>query len=146
MFTSDPDIKGPPSAGLKRFVRETLGCTCPEEVFEQVEIRSGPPLASGGSVRRIAIGGRLLIYLVEGAPVEDVHRGMTDWTISGRIDRDESGMNRFRLVIGVAGMSDLDAARIRDAFEAARDEHDDRIHLHVVESTALGDLHQGISP
>lgn len=141
MSTSGLKPEGPASAGLERFVRETLGCTCPDEVFEQVEIGAGSPLPDGGWVRRIAIGGRLLIYLVDGAPVDAVDRDIRGWILSGRIDRDGAGMNRFRLVIGLDGLSGSHADRIKGAFAAACDEGDDRMHLHLVEPDAIGTLH-----
>ncbi|EGV17103.1 hypothetical protein [Thiocapsa marina] len=141
MSTSVPDGSGPARAELERFVRGTLGCTCPDAVFERVEMREGPALPCGGSVRRIAIGGRLLIHVVEGVSVEDVNRGIHAWTLSGRIDRDDARMNRFRLVIGLDGLSTGDAGGIRDAFAAACDDGDDRIHLHIVDSDALRALY-----
>jgi hypothetical protein len=39
MSTSGLEPDGPASAELERFVREALGCTCPDEVFERVVIR-----------------------------------------------------------------------------------------------------------
>lgn len=141
MSTSGLEPEGPASAGLKGFVRETLDCTCPDEIFERVEIREGQPLPNGGRVRRIAIGGRLLIYLVDGVPVGTVDRDIRGWTLSGRIDRDGAGMRRFRLVIGLDGPSDADAERIKDAFAAACDEGDDRMHLHLVEPDSIRTLH-----
>ena len=141
MSTSGLKPEGAASAGLKRFVRETLGCTCPDEVFERVEIREGQSLPNGGRVRRIAIGGRLLIYLVDGVPVGTVDRDIRGWTLSGRIDRDGAGMNRFRLVIGLDGLSCSDADRIKGAFAAACGEGDDRMHLHLVKPDSIRTLH-----
>ncbi|SDX25267.1 hypothetical protein [Thiocapsa roseopersicina] len=141
MSTSVPDGAGPAGAGLERFVRGTLGCTCPDAVFERIEVREGPSLPAGGRARRITIGGRLLIYLVEGVSVEHVNRDIQAWTLSGRIDRDGANMNRFRLVIGLDGLSTTDAGEIERAFAAASDEGDDRMHLHVVESDSIRALH-----
>ncbi|WP_373509499.1 hypothetical protein [Thiocapsa sp.] len=141
MSTSGLKPEGPASAGLERFVRETLGCTCPDEVFERVEIREGQPLPNGGRVRRIAIGGRLLIYLVDSVPVDAVDRDTRRWTLSGRIDRDGAGMNRFRLVIGLDGLSGSHADRMKGAFAAACDEGDDRMHLHLVAPDSIRTLH-----
>ncbi|UHD17443.1 hypothetical protein [Thiocapsa bogorovii] len=104
-------------------------------------MREGPPLPCGGRVRRIAIGGRLLISLVDGVSVDDVNRNIHTWTLSGRIDRDDARMNRFRLVIGLDGLSTNDAGGIGDAFAAACDQDDDRMHLHIVDSDALRALH-----
>ncbi|WP_373510450.1 hypothetical protein, partial [Thiocapsa sp.] len=141
MSTSGLEPEGPASSELERFVRETLGCNCPDDVFERVRIREGPPLPDGGRVRRIAIGGRLLIYLVDGVPVDAVNRDIGAWTLSGQIDRDGAGMNRFRLVIGLDRLSGPDADRIKGVFAAACDEGDDRMHLHLVAPDSIRTLH-----
>jgi hypothetical protein len=138
MSTSGPEADGPASAGLKQFVRETLGCTCPDEVFDRVDLRDGPPLSDGGHVRRIAIGGRLLVYLIEGVSLDEASREIGRWAVSGRADRDGSDMNRFRLVIRLDDISDPEAGRLADVFAAAREQDDDRMHLHLVGSAALG--------
>jgi hypothetical protein len=137
MSTSGLESDGPASAELERFVRETLGCTCPDAVFERVGAREGPPLTDGGRLRRIAIGDRLLIYLIDGVPIDAVGRDIHGWTLAGRIDRDGAGMNRFRLVIALDGLSVPDADRIKGTFAAACDQGDDRIHLHLVKSDSI---------
>jgi len=46
---------------IKRFVQETLGCTCPEEVFNKIDYQQESDGISGG---KIAVGDRLLIYII----------------------------------------------------------------------------------
>ena len=50
--------------GIKRFVQDRLGCTCPEKVFGQIEYQQA---LGDFAERKIKIGGRLLIYLVNWA-------------------------------------------------------------------------------
>jgi hypothetical protein len=46
---------------IKRFVQETLGCSCPEEVFNKIDYQK----ESGGiSGRKVTVGDRLLIYII----------------------------------------------------------------------------------
>ena len=61
---SDPQIK--------RFVQETLGCSCPEEVFDKIECDTD---ASRIWWRRINVGNRLLIYILDATDVSDLTSG-----------------------------------------------------------------------
>jgi len=125
---------------LEGFVRETLGCTCPAEVFDQVEDAPAERLGVLGIDRRIAIGGRLLIYLVC-APAEraaDWARSrMLAWINAGLVERDALVMNRLRVVIVLEHASTPLKAAIEAAFDAASAQADDRVHLHLVEAAIL---------
>jgi len=46
---------------IKRFVQETLGCTCPEEVLNKIDYHEE---SDDISVRKVVIGARLLIYII----------------------------------------------------------------------------------
>jgi len=46
---------------IKRFVQETLGCSCPEEVFNKIDYQKESDDISG---RRINVGDRLFIYII----------------------------------------------------------------------------------
>ena len=46
---------------IKRFVQETLGCSCPEEVFTQIDYQEEDDSILG---RKINVGDRLLIYII----------------------------------------------------------------------------------
>ncbi len=50
-----------PRLEIKHFVRDTLGCTCPEAVFKEIEFQK-----ETGELweRKIHVGGRLLIYIL----------------------------------------------------------------------------------
>ncbi len=117
---------------LERFVREALGCTCPPEVFERVEDLPQTNLTDAGLLRRIAIGGRLLIYIAEVDDLVGAVPRVVDWIAEGRTERDSSGMNRLRLVIASDAHDPRDLQLIREAFAAAPG-IDDRVHLHFVD-------------
>ena len=61
---SDPQIK--------RFVQETLGCSCPEEVFDKIECKTN---VSSTWWKRIDVGNRLLIYILDATDVSDLTSG-----------------------------------------------------------------------
>ena len=46
---------------IKCFVQETLGCSCPEEVFNKIDYQKE---SDGISGRKITVGDRLLIYII----------------------------------------------------------------------------------
>lgn len=115
----------PASPALRAFVRDTLGCSCPEAVFDSVAVGD---LVVDGQVAgtRLVIGDRLLIYLVERA-VPSAAIGALAAT--GLADRDRCGLNRLRLVVGGADRATTDA--LEAAFAVAI-RGDAKAHLHCV--------------
>jgi hypothetical protein len=123
-------------AGIERFVRGTLGCTCAPQVFALIEDLP-PDGAVPGAPRRISVGGRLLIHVVEDTGLPDPDR-LAGWVRAGREERDQREMNRFRLVIATD-----DPAALGERLEAEfrrLPEVDERTHLHLVERSALPGL------
>lgn len=86
-------------ASIERFVRGTLGCGCPDEVFQSIAISRLPAAAGRPPMVQLLVGSRLLIHVV--AMPADTALG--DWieqlATNGRVARDRHGYNRFRLVI-----------------------------------------------
>ena len=123
-------------ARIERFVRGTLGCTCAPQVFAVIEDLP-PDGAVPGAPRRISVGGRLLIHLVEdtGLPTPDRLAG---WVRAGREERDRKAMNRFRLVIATDNPAAL-REPLGEEFRRLPD-IDERTHLHLVERSALAGL------
>lgn len=120
---------------LERFAREVLGCQCAPAVFEQIEDSQVRLPGLREPARRIAFGGRLLVYLVPTLdPADAAHIG--DWVAAGVADRDRCGMNRLRLVLGCDAVPPAATRAIQSAFARAAD-HDDRAHLHLIPATAL---------
>jgi hypothetical protein len=128
----------PATAAIERLVRQDLGCTCPPQVFERIEAGSiqlpGLSIAS----RRLAIGGRLLVYVLEPDDVGQALAQLPLWVAAGRADRDAAGMNRFRLVTITPDPASMDAA-IRPRFDALPD-RDERTHLHVLSKAAVAGI------
>jgi hypothetical protein len=115
---------------VKKFVRETLGCRCPEDVFRYVEVESNVRLTEDIVLnRRINVGNRLLIYIVDGSDefVKDNLLTLVDY---GKKERDTKGFNRFRLVIIT------DKAWERNQ-KLDLMEKDERVHIHLVERNGV---------
>ncbi|MFO7966915.1 MAG: hypothetical protein R6U44_04885 [Archaeoglobaceae archaeon] len=108
---------------VKKFVRETLGCQCPEEVFEKIEVDSEVRVADYTVDRRINVGDRLLIYLVDGDKLQN--KDLEVLVRTGKEERDSAGFNRFRLVVMSDGEIELERLE-----ELVRDY--EKVHLHAV--------------
>ena len=114
---------------IKKFVQNVLGCTCPDTVFEQIEDRCVRSSASPHT-RSITIGGRLLIYVWEVDGLEDLQEGLLKMLKTGKNERDERGLNRFRAVL-VADTPQIAAPGVNLYFSRFQDK-DDRMHIHIV--------------
>ena len=108
-------------------IQHTLGCGCPEEVFDHYLVcrLEAPPIA----LVKMIIGERLLVYLV---PHEETRQGglqISELLRQGQSERDSRGLNRFRLVVvGTLG-------QIRPRLEQeVRRLHDPKVHLHLIRS------------
>jgi hypothetical protein len=127
-------IAGNEAASIKTFVRDTLGCKCPDSVFSEIArgLLEIPTDAGPLAVERILVGARLLIYLLHTDDSALTAASLPDLLALGRRERDAAGYHRFRLVlsgeIGAHARRDLDAV-----FERER-QGDDNVHLHIVSS------------
>ncbi len=123
---------------IKDFVRNILGCTCPDKVFEEIEDRRVAPVSSPHT-RSITIGGRLLIYIWNVRDANTLRENIAALLAAGRKERDERGLNRFRAVLAVENNPSHFATEAQLYFSqfAGRDE---RIHLHVVAAADLEDI------
>lgn len=112
---------------IKRFVQETLGCSCPEEVFNKIDYQKECDGISGSKVN---VGDRLLIYIITMDGQSDIQGVINSALEQGVAERDIKGLNRFRLVL-VASPPD----ELRNSAEQAFNSSgytDGKTHLHVV--------------
>ena len=121
---------------IRRFVREELGCGCPEEVFDDIRIEAAPrELAAGANSRLLVVGGRLMVLVVEPGDSDPPTVAVSQLLDRGARLRDDRGCNRFRLVLVSSperavlerGLPDLSMP-------------DERTHIHVVPPVRLPDL------
>ena len=122
----------------KSFVQNTLGCTCPDSVFKNQEFDSSITINNIKSCKKLCVGERLLIYLIDIESITDLPSSISSLVNEGRRERDSRGLNRFRLVLGA---NDVDAVskEAKSALESI-DDLDDRLHLHVISKHALDQL------
>ena len=125
----------PDRASIEHFVRRTLGCGCPDEVFEHVFISRLPGVAGRTPIVQLLVGSRLLIHVVHPPGGEAVNGWVEQLASNGRAARDRHGYNRFRLV--VASPAPPAAAReIQERFSKAT-VGDEKAHLHFVSNDEL---------
>ena len=117
---------------VERFVKGTLGCECPGEVFEDTEVLGKIVLGGGLTIDAvITVGNRLLIYILKARPSPTLSTDTARLLKTGRIERDIRKLNRFRLVLYAP-----DPGPVREEAEKAYGsctEVDDKIHLHVID-------------
>jgi hypothetical protein len=123
-------------ASIVRFVRETLGCRCPDDVFDSITLAT-ENADTVGCFSRLVIGRRLLIYIARPADAAAVAAAVVALAHRGHRDRDTSGLDRFRLVWPA---QDESAARDAATAFAAAGGNDDQMFLHVLPSHELPDL------
>lgn len=127
------------SSAVRRFVRGTLGCSCPDEVFETIDVVKSPPWFEGlPGDYLLAIGNRLLVLVISTRRWEDVLQDLEELFLRGRELRDTEGFNRFRLVVATP---DVEAARpvLMAQFDSLS-HLDKRLHLHVILTGGLQGL------
>ncbi len=123
---------------VTRFVREVIGCNCPDEVFRHIEIqRRSSAVKACPTDCELRIGGRLLI-VVTSEPVSRLSTHLAEIIAEGKRARDESKFNRFRLVVQTRN-SDRESDELFQAFESLSHK-DERTHVHVLGKTEVPNL------
>ena len=129
--TSDSD------QAITRFVRDTLGCGCADEVFEHIRIDTRPEAFNDLPVDYLVdIGGRLLVAVCDSADWRQLRQVLTAIVHRAREYRDRNGFNRFRLIIAAEDVQQAKTA-LQSVFDAAIPEGDEKIHLHVLAPAVL---------
>jgi hypothetical protein len=128
-------VTDPDHSEVERFVRGTLGCGCPDEVFRTVSVTRLPAVPGRSEVLQLLVGSRLLVHVAT-APQEAQAAGWIEQlAASGRAARDRHGYNRFRLVVtGTCPAKLSGKLEARFARAVARDE---RAHLHLLDAHQL---------
>lgn len=118
---------------IKTFVQKTLGCGCPEEVFNSINYLPDVKLGDITLKSRINIGNRLLVYIVDIDNPDLLKKNLTILIAEGKKDRDSFGMNRLRLVI-VSDINDIHKHAYSIFNSIVKDE---KVHLHVISKNNL---------
>ncbi len=121
---------------IKRFVQETLGCSCPDDVFNRIDYTKHGN--DGLWNRKIDVGGRLLIYILEPHKNCEIHELVRSALRQGVEERNKEGFNRFRLVVVASPPGELKGP-VESAF-AGSGYADDRTHVHVVDEVDIENI------
>jgi hypothetical protein len=128
-----------PDASLTRFIRDVLGCGCPNEVLDTIGVEQRTAISeTEAEITRVDVGGRLLVYLLSVRQDDPVRPLIAPLLEAGIADRDGHGFNRFRLALATSGPGGIESAA-RAAFDAFA-LPDDRIHLHVIPIDTLPEI------
>ena len=122
-------------AAIERFVRNTLGCGCPDEVFEHLAVSRLSPIAGRPRIVQLQVGSRLLIHVVAPPDGTAANGWIEQLAANGRAARDRHGYNRFRLVIA-SPAPPASTREIQERFARAI-VGDEKAHLHFVDSDLL---------
>lgn len=117
------------NGAIRQFVRESLGCTCPEQVFNRIRV-TAQSAAFFRPHTLLEIGGRLCVAVVAPADWHDIEPDLGTLVDTGMGYRDRYGFNRLRLVV-VA--DDDQAKRHLPGLFNSLPGIDDRVHLHVID-------------
>jgi hypothetical protein len=119
---------------IKAFVQNTLGCGCPEEVFQHIECESAMDYHGIRLLYKINIGRRLLVYVLPVSNLDSLRELLVSIVAIGQRERDGAGFNRFRLVLAA---DDGEAMRViaEDHFKSIQ--KDEKIHLHVLPKSSI---------
>lgn len=128
-----------------QFVREVLGCNCPDEVFRQIEVRRGSTAVKSCPVDyELRIGGRLLVVVTSEAAESLSATGLQRVVSEGRRARDEGKFNRFRLVVRATNAAPEREKLLRSFAQVPG--RDEKTHLHVVDKIEVPDFFAGSQP
>ncbi|MFH1677139.1 MAG: hypothetical protein ABIC40_08955 [bacterium] len=112
---------------IRGFVRNDLGCECPEEVFDQVRVLRNEA-SPGPTTLSLIIGETLLVEFASTEELAPIANVIDRLLLSGVTYRDSTGLNRFRLIL-CGKITDDEKTII--AGEQKR--YDKKVHVHYIE-------------
>jgi hypothetical protein len=116
---------------VKKFVKQTLGCVCPDEVFLAIESLSNIKVGNDISLRyKLNIGNRLLIYVICSDDIDFVLNNLPLLVSAGKNERDRRSLNRLRIVIATENIKKMRSSVQARFNDCARG--DEKIYLHIV--------------
>ncbi len=126
----DATVPSDGAVELVRFVRETLGCGCPDDVLARIAVDVSEDGEPG-----LDVGGRLLVRVLSGQDLDHLIETFPATVERLSAERDRRGFNRLRMVVarpahGVIG-------EILGDMLGAMTAADGRVFLHVAETGEL---------
>jgi hypothetical protein len=120
---------------IEVFVRDTLGCRCPDEIFADISITLQRNPDNDHRYTRLVLGNRLLVYVLGTQHSQALHADVATLTTRGCADRNSNHLNRFRLVLTADRPGEAPDG-VDTAFSGVAG-HDDHVHLHFVAADRL---------
>jgi len=116
------------------FVKKTLGCNCPDEVFSNIECQTDIPCSGIVLDMKINVGNRLLIYIVTVNDPDSLKRMLPVLVTAGEKERNGAGFNRFRLVLAADDINAIEkeAEKIFNSLN-----EDEKIYLHTLPGKSI---------
>lgn len=121
--------------GVRKFVRDTLGCGCPEEVFDDLVLSLETPWEGAPEVRTLLVGKRLLVVMLAVRDWDELRAILPQLAGHYRRMRDRCGYNRVRLVAACDRPESLEPAATLSF--TGLPEVDARMHLHILTAADL---------
>jgi len=123
---------------LKVFVKTTLGCGCPEKVFEKIDVSKLLTGEDEKEITRVVVGDTLLIYVIRPRLSDNFVDSIESIALAGKADRDTNSYNRFRLV--VSGFEDdVQQEKVSELFSKSFNT-DEKMHIHFVNQKLVDGL------
>ena len=123
---------------LKVFIKNTLGCGCPERVFEKIDVSDLQTGEREKKITRVVVGDTLLIYVMQRESSGNLVDRVESIGLAGKTDRDTNNYNRFRLV--VSGLEDVAQQKeISERFSKSFNT-DEKMHIHFVNKELIDGL------
>lgn len=123
---------------LKVFIRNTLGCGCPDRVFEKIDVSDLQTGECEKEIIRVIVGDVLLIYVIQRESSGNLLDSVESIGLAGKTDRDANNYNRFRLV--VSGFKDVAQQKeISERFSKSFST-DEKMHIHFVNKELIDGL------
>ena len=112
-------------AEVMRLIQDVLGCGCPMEVFEHIQMEL--IRTNGISIVQLILGNKLMVWIVDSVKIDRLKDISSKLLDRGRIERDNRQLNRFRLVL-VGQVLKPEAEELQKLPEAKHD----KVHLHIL--------------
>jgi hypothetical protein len=115
---------------IKEFARNTLGCNCPEEVFDYIDCQSHVEIDQNSKADYVInIGNRLLIFAACIDRKNSLRTVISELTQAGIKKRNKEKFNRFRLILLTS--ETIDSKQAQQIFESLL--IDEKTHLHIID-------------
>jgi len=114
------------------FIKFELGCKCPDEVFESIELVEN--FHNGNSLTvKLIVGNKLMVVFIRNENFEYTQQEVLNHLHNRIKERDRQGLNRVRVVFAIP--DDADTLNIQKKYTDI--DIDEKAHVHFINSSKL---------